>query len=123
MNINKQNNIDMTHEQMIEVIQAHKEGKIILFKDKNANSWNETNKPFWDFHDFDYSIKPEDKYIPFTFDTNLVGKTIVNKNSKNRFLIYKQAGDGVYISNGLYTYDYLLDNFTFLDNTPCGNKQ
>ena len=79
----------MTHDEMISVIQAHKEGKTIEYIRKNLSNpvYEITENPCWNFTTYDYKVKPEDKYSPFTFDTNLVGKTIVNKNNKNRFLI------------------------------------
>lgn len=49
----------MTHDEMIAVIQAHKDGKSILFRviDSNGN-WMESN-PSFDFSNYEYRIKPE----------------------------------------------------------------
>ena len=49
----------MTHDEMIAVIAAHKEGKEIQFKFKNLPDWEKCREPIWDFHAFDYRVKPE----------------------------------------------------------------
>ena len=51
----------MTPDQMIAVIQAHKEGKDIEVKREyeGSNFWCLTTHPTWDFTTFDYRIKPE----------------------------------------------------------------
>ena len=52
----------MTHDEMIEVIQAHRDGKKIEWRLKNEEDSPWSNSPFgisWDFHDFDYRIKQE----------------------------------------------------------------
>lgn len=52
----------MTHDEMIEVIAAHRDGKTIQYKaKKNADvEWNDSCRfPLWDFSFHDYRIKPE----------------------------------------------------------------
>lgn len=49
----------MTHDEMIAVIAAHKEGKRIQFKHKGTATWYECNDPNWGFDAYDYRIKPE----------------------------------------------------------------
>jgi hypothetical protein len=52
----------MTHEEMIAVIQAHKEKKQIELRIKNfSNEWIPTTDPTWDFNKCDFRIKPEQK--------------------------------------------------------------
>ncbi len=55
----------MTHDEMIAVIQAHKDGKQIQCLCKHPGAYHEwadlQTKPVWDFHRFDYRIKPEEK--------------------------------------------------------------
>ena len=56
----------MTHDEMIAVIQAHKEGKQIQISSKNKNEFCEDFAPNFDFCGYDYRIKPE----PFKIETN-----------------------------------------------------
>ncbi len=50
----------MTHNEMIEVIQAHRDGKKIQAKSILID-WHDTvlNQPSWNFDVYDYRIKPE----------------------------------------------------------------
>ena len=49
----------MTHDEMIEIIQAHKDGKQIEFR-KNLSSepWRSLEGPMFDFVLFSYGVKP-----------------------------------------------------------------
>ena len=49
----------MTHDEMIAVIQHHKNGGKVELKAKNNSLWRITEKPIWDFEIFDYRAKPE----------------------------------------------------------------
>ena len=52
----------MTHDEMIEVIQAHKDGKIIQSRNKaSKDEWMLNLSPLWSFYDTDYRIKPESR--------------------------------------------------------------
>ena len=59
----------MTNEEIISVVQAHSEGKVIELKIKRTgDKWEITEAPVWNFDDFDYRVKPESKVRPYTFD-------------------------------------------------------
>lgn len=47
-----------TTEEMIEVMQAHNEGKDVQVCYKKSVSWITTKTPFWAWADLDYRIKP-----------------------------------------------------------------
>ena len=50
----------MTHDEMIKVIQAHKDGKRIQCKLRRRESeWGDSLNPSWDFPNHDYRIKPD----------------------------------------------------------------
>lgn len=50
----------MTHDEMIKVIQAHKNGKRIQCKLRRRESeWGDSLNPSWDFPNHEYRIKPE----------------------------------------------------------------
>lgn len=56
----------MTHDEMIAVIQAHKEGKTVLFREiyRPSDSWAPvSDDPAWNFQLFLYRIKPEPRVI------------------------------------------------------------
>jgi hypothetical protein len=63
----------MTHDEMIEVIQSHKDGKVIQFK-RNCGvcDWTSLAKvksPHWNFSAVKYRVKPEPKeywLVPYT---------------------------------------------------------
>jgi hypothetical protein len=55
----------MTHDEMIAVIQAHKEGKKLECKCKAIvhDGWVSAPVPLFDFHRFDYRVKPEPRVV------------------------------------------------------------
>ena len=59
----------MTHDEMIAVIQAHKEGKTIQCIPKNIPSaWSVTKSPCWNFERFDYRVESTPTWRPFTME-------------------------------------------------------
>jgi len=58
----------MTHDEMIAVIQAHKEGKPIQVSSRNINGWSETKNPVWNFRAYDYRVAPTPTWRPFTME-------------------------------------------------------
>jgi hypothetical protein len=56
----------MTHDEMIAVIQAHKDGKKLEFRDQRFTKfkeWVQCLEPHWNFKDCDYRIKPEPRIL------------------------------------------------------------
>lgn len=52
--------MNMTHDEMIAVIQAHKEGKTIEACAIGYTNWRVTaDPPTWNFYAMDYRVKPE----------------------------------------------------------------
>ena len=55
----------MTHDEIIAVVQAHKNGKALEMRDDPANEWRERrnllegNPPTFNFAEYEYRIKPE----------------------------------------------------------------
>jgi hypothetical protein len=49
----------MTPSQIVEVVQAHMDGKRIQVKPKDGRSWHDTLFPKWDFMGYEYRVKPE----------------------------------------------------------------
>jgi hypothetical protein len=52
----------MTHDEMIEVIQAHKDGKVIQIRMPYGGiEWMRNDAPQWNFFSVEYRAKPEPK--------------------------------------------------------------
>ena len=49
----------MTEQEMIDVLQAHIDGKQIQYRRVNMGGEWANEKPYWDFDHFDYRVKPE----------------------------------------------------------------
>jgi len=58
----------MTHEEMIEVIEHHKNGGKVEHKAKEGNFWILKKNPTWDFETFEYRAKPEPQVIYADFN-------------------------------------------------------
>jgi hypothetical protein len=60
----------MTHDEMIEVIQAHKDGKVIQLCDCRSNWIDMPRTPDWNFNAVDYRVKPDPKKyrVPVIFN-------------------------------------------------------
>lgn len=67
----------MTHDEMIAVITAHKDGKIIQFRWKGsitpAAKWKDVvgNKPAWQFEYNDYRVKPREPRVVYALVNKL----------------------------------------------------
>lgn len=136
MNYSKIEDKTMTREEIKEllpIIQAFADGKTIEFKEFDGE-WKEAHTPTWSSR-FIYRIKQEPKYIPFkTQDEcwneilkhNPVG-WIKNKETKEYYNILgicNIAGNiKVILSTNQYTFSSLLNEFTFVDDTPFGIKE
>lgn len=56
--------MSMTHDEMIAVIQAHKDGKTIEYQNPDTDAtddWNRANTPIFNFARYDYRIAPNQK--------------------------------------------------------------
>jgi len=60
----------MNHDEMIEVIQAHKDGKTIQLRHKNQPKWVDFSKPLWNFDNTDYRVKPEPREFYIDLNSN-----------------------------------------------------
>lgn len=137
----------MKHNEMINVIQAHKDGKMIQYRLQNHNTgeWQDTDNPMFNFGEFDYRIKPESQYRPYKdinefkdaiclkYNTQLFEFVLENKNI---FLLNKNSGDCVrcmiagYKSTGFilcggrwYNLNEMFETFSYADGTPFGAKE
>lgn len=74
--------------EMIEVMQAFERGEKIQthYKLKDLEYWEDTENPEWDWHFYDYRVKPKVKESKFKEDDIIV---YINKNSKSYGSIFK----------------------------------
>ena len=115
----------------IKLIEASLDGKTIEYKSKIEGVWDETNIVSgngirgFNFQDFEFRIKPEKKLVPFTFDDRelFMGKWIVDKEDNCYCsMIITIELDSISLNYNSFTYEELLEKFTFLDGSPCGKE-
>src|SRR5699024_6197512 len=102
-------------------IVAFAEGRTIQAKYigiPNEGIWVDDPAPYFDNSKYEFRIKPEPKYIPFTFEDReeLRGKWVRRKGVNDELVIYNLSKIRV---NGC-TWEQSLEEFEFLDGTPFG---
>lgn len=128
-NQKKENVMGTTIEEKIAVMQAYAKGKKIEIYSERLKIWKDIKDPHWDWINSNYRIKEESNYRPYTF------KELTNAiTEKGGYVISKQSG---IISNIKHLYpigtpicmgdcrcgfETLLDNYIWLDESPCGIK-
>ena len=109
-----------TTQEMIAVMQAYTDGKEIEFRQRcDVNkTYKVIDLPSWDWDNYDYRVKETPEYVPFTFDDAefLIGKVVKHKKDNWVELItYCNQNE-----TPIGPYEHLLDNYTFIDGSPCG---
>lgn len=107
-----------TTKEKIAIMQAFEDGKKIELYSKTDNVWYSATSPDWNWAICDYRIKPEHEYVPFTFEDAefLIGKTVRCKSHDYVALIISVTKEGTSVDD----FKPLLEDFTFLDGSPCG---
>ena len=122
------------------ILQAFAEGKVIEIRtDPNVvgkgledmNDWTEMNEiEHW--NNIQYRVKPEPTYRPFK-DAKECWQEML-KHQPVGFMKFKDTESGYYmltgiargigvgISDSLFSYDRVFDDYTFADGTPFGVK-
>lgn len=130
--------VNMTIEQMIEVMRAHENGEKIEVKEKRFNDdWSWTPYPSWNWASCDYRIKTETKYRPYKDTDELVAdcETRFNKisaansmpliwvmHNKCKSLITDYSKCTVRVFGTFQSMSSLYDDYTYLDGSPCGKE-
>lgn len=72
-------------DEMIAVMQAAANGKVIETSYKDAGNWTQVNNPFWNWTDFDYRVKRVARvfYIVFNHSGNPVGPYCNESHAKD----------------------------------------
>ena len=115
----------------IKVMQAYVEGKQIQYKDDEV--WIDIDDPDWDWHNWEYRIKPEPNYRPFRDSEECWQEMqnhrpfgwIKNKNDGHYSMITKVNADfdkkHIAISGiNIWTLSETMCDYTFADGEPFG---
>ena len=115
----------------IKVMQAYVEGKQIQYKDDEV--WIDIDDPDWDWHNWEYRIKPEPNYRPFRDSEECWHEMqkhrpfgwIKNKNNGHYSMITKVNADfdkkHIAISGiNIWTLSETMCDYTFADGEPFG---
>lgn len=123
----------MTHEKMIAVITARKEGKQIQYRRIGNTEWSDTSKPVWNFALYEYQIKPEPPkpiYIYFSdaeecfAEVKKHGGWVKCKHSHRRHFINGVDSASVAFCGSWMAFVELFDDYVWADDgTPCGIKE
>ena len=115
----------------IKVMQAYVEGKQIQYKDDEV--WIDIDDPDWDWHNWEYRIKPEPNYRPFRDSEECWQEMqkhrpfgwIKDKNDGHYSMITKVNADfdkkHIAISGiNIWTLSETMCDYTFADGEPFG---
>jgi hypothetical protein len=105
-----------------EVILAFLDGRDVQIKNPTGE-WEYIQNPNF-LEISDYRIKPEPQLIPFDFSDAemLIGRMVKSKDGKIVSVITDLTRNTVWMSASDKSYNELLSEFTFLNGTPCGQK-
>ena len=131
-----------TTKEMTEIMLAYERGEQIEFISKDLRSsadWTTmTQEPEWNWSDFDYRVKPKPIYRPYKNAAEFLAAQ--KEHGMNiRLNGHNYYGLPLYITNILIgiqwpqgdgstvdidvSYEELLRDYTWQDETPCGVKQ
>ena len=118
--------------ELLPIIQAFAEGKIIQVRTNSISKWIETTTPAFDLL-HEYRIKPEPKYRPFANKEECWQEMLKHQpfgwiksisNSEYLYSIVEIVDDCCIFVDGPKTSFYsLYKNSTFIDGTPFGIKE
>ena len=106
-----------TTQEMIAVMQAYADGKEIELLN-STGKWRTVSAPSWNWDIHVYRVKETQEYVPFTFDDAefLIGKVVKHKiDNWVELITFCNENE-----TAICPYEHLLDNYTFLDGSPCG---
>ena len=122
----------MKTKKMISVIQAFNEGKQIEFREKGKGEWCDVPTPHRNWEKYDYRVKPKPIFRPYLFselaDELTCGKQFVRpKDNPDRVIYnigaiynYENGTTSIKVSDTCYSFEELLDKFTWIEGEPCG---
>ena len=111
----------------IKVMQAYVEGKQIQYKDDEV--WIDIDDPDWDWHNWEYRIKPEPNYRPFR-DSEECWQEMqkhqpfgwIKDKEDGHYSMVAMVDDAVIRISGNKDWfiDEIMNNYTFADGEPFG---
>ena len=111
----------------IKVMQAYVEGKQIQYKDDEV--WIDIDDPDWDWHNWEYRIKPEPNYRPFR-DVEECWQEMqkhrpfgwIKDKEDGHYSMVAMVDDAVIRISGNKDWfiDEIMNNYTFADGEPFG---
>ena len=124
----------MTDDQIIEVVRAHRDGKIIQWCNADKNDWADyqiccfkDSGLNFDFIHYDYRIKPESKLRPYRDAKEFLnaqkeqGPYIKTLEHGYQIIISVFNSGIAYVnSEGCIKFSDLSESYTWQDDTPCG---
>ena len=96
--------------------------KIGVIKHKDHNSYEillDEESVAW-FYPYFVLEKYVEEWIPFTFEDDLLGNFIIDKDRTEKSMILRQTKTGVATDDTFITYRDLLEDFMYLDTGSCG---
>lgn len=107
----------------VEIGNAILEGKEIEWSLPSQCNWKTIYEPSLNFQTADYRVKPQPKYVPFTFEDAkyLIGKHIVN--GYINAIVLETAEFGIKTASRHIRYDELLSCWEFNDGSRCGKLE
>jgi hypothetical protein len=108
----------------VEIYNAILEGKEIEIKNINGD-WVTLKGCIINIYDYEYRVKPDVKYVPFTFQDakDLIRKVICHKCKKKVAQINVIYSEYIGIDADNIRFERLLQDFEFLDGSPCGKLE
>ena len=125
----------MTKEELqnaIKVMQAFANGKQVEYASLGNNvEWHSADAPSWDWHNYNYRIKPQPKYRPFKDAKECWQEMLkhvpfgwikcIDKIVPSKYInIASIKNEGIVINSVDFTFDVLLTYYTFVDEKPFG---
>ena len=112
----------MDIDNQIKVMQAYKAGKTIESTPNNNDYWAVNLDPKWNWVHIKYRVKEEPELVPFSYEDAelLIGKVLKHKHSADYVVVTRVSKPLVSLNGFNSYYEELLDDFTFLDGSPCG---
>lgn len=116
--------------ELLPIIQAFTEGKIIQVRTNSISKWIETTTPTFDLL-HEYRIKPEPKYRPFKNREECWNEMQNHqpfgwvKAYYGHFLItgIKDTKATLGVNNNWLDFECIFGNYKFIDGTPFGIKE
>ena len=118
----------MTISEMIEVLQHAQECGAVerLIKSSHKPKWDYVEAPTWDFNACDYRIKPERVALnqQDLIERELSGKTMYVRQIRSDVNRQISTFDkyGITLNGAVLMYDAMVNNYEWLDGTPCSKE-